>query len=323
MYTYIDKYIHICIHIYIHIPWHIHVYHLHVWRDLFTCMARLWWFKCVPRLCDTCDTTYPHIWHYLTQSYVSFQVLWISFALMDTIHTCDTTYLRVWPDSDSDDSHSCHVSFTCVTRLIHMHHTNKYEHWFLLSSPLTGPLKCSIFVYTLLLTPTLTPILTPTPTPTLTTYMGSTFIPQLKWVEIPWALFALRSGRPTFMTKETYIYVQGDLHIWPQRPTHVSKETYIHDKRDPKMTKDTYINDKNDQYMKKRNTGWQRLIGSPKLQIIFHKRATKYRSLLRKMTCKDKGSYESSPPCIHVIKETWMYKARSTSSKATILIFTK
>jgi len=46
------------------------------------------------------------------------------------------------------------------------------------------------------------------------------------------------------------------------------------------------------------STGWRRLIGSPKLQIIFHKRAPKYRSLLRKMTCKDKGSYESSPPCI-------------------------
>jgi len=45
-------------------------------------------------------------------------------------------------------------------------------------------------------------------------------------------------------------------------------------------------------------TGWRRLIGSPKLQIIFHKRSTKYRSLLRKMTYKDKGSYESSPPCI-------------------------
>jgi len=35
----------------------------------------------------------------------------------------------------------------------------------------------------------------------------------------------------------------------------------------------------------------------PKLQSIFHKRATKYRSLLRKMTYKDKGSYESSPHC--------------------------
>ena len=34
------------------------------------------------------------------------------------------------------------------------------------------------------------------------------------------------------------------------------------------------------------------------MQIIFHKRATKYRSLLRKMTYKDKGSHESSPPCI-------------------------
>jgi len=51
-------------------------------------------------------------------------------------------------------------------------------------------------------------------------------------------------------------------------------------------------------------TGWRRLIGSPKLQIIFHKRATKYRSLLRKMTYKDKGSYESSPPCIHLSCDT-------------------
>jgi len=45
------------------------------------------------------------------------------------------------------------------------------------------------------------------------------------------------------------------------------------------------------------NTGWRRLIGSPKLQIIFHKTATKYRSLLQKMTCKDQASYGSLPPC--------------------------
>ena len=47
-----------------------------------------------------------------------------------------------------------------------------------------------------------------------------------------------------------------------------------------------------------RRTGWRRLKGSPTLQIIFHKRATKYRSLLRKMTYKDKASYGSSPPCM-------------------------
>ena len=50
-------------------------------------------------------------------------------------------------------------------------------------------------------------------------------------------------------------------------------------------------------YIHLAHTGWRRLMGSPKLQITFHKRATKYRSLLRKMTYKDKGSYESSPPC--------------------------
>jgi len=33
------------------------------------------------------------------------------------------------------------------------------------------------------------------------------------------------------------------------------------------------------------------------LQVIFRKRATNYRALLRKMTCKDKASYGSSPPC--------------------------
>ena len=41
-------------------------------------------------------------------------------------------------------------------------------------------------------------------------------------------------------------------------------------------------------------------------RLIFHKRATRYRSLLRKMTYKDKGSYESSPPCIsYIVRYTY------------------
>ena len=55
------------------------------------------------------------------------------------------------------------------------------------------------------------------------------------------------------------------------------------------------------------STGWRRLIGSPKLQIIFHQRATTYRALLRKMTYKDKGSYESSPPCRIANKGAYVY----------------
>ena len=46
-----------------------------------------------------------------------------------------------------------------------------------------------------------------------------------------------------------------------------------------------------------RATGWQRLTGCLKLQVIFRKRATNYRALLRKMTYEDKPSYASWPPC--------------------------
>ena len=58
-------------------------------------------------------------------------------------------------------------------------------------------------------------------------------------------------------------------------------------------------------------TGCRRLIGSPKLQIIFHERATKYRSLLHKMTYKDKGTCESSPPCITHTLFSFMYEMQS------------
>jgi len=37
-------------------------------------------------------------------------------------------------------------------------------------------------------------------------------------------------------------------------------------------------------------TGWRRLIGCLKLQVIFRKRATNYRALLWKMTYEDKAS---------------------------------
>ena len=46
-------------------------------------------------------------------------------------------------------------------------------------------------------------------------------------------------------------------------------------------------------------TEWCRGIECIKLQVSFRKRATKNRVLLRKMTCKDKASYASSPPCIY------------------------
>jgi len=49
----------------------------------------------------------------------------------------------------------------------------------------------------------------------------------------------------------------------------------------------------NTEWRRSCNTGWRRPIGCRNLQIIFRKRATNYRALLRKMTYKDKASYGS------------------------------
>jgi len=50
------------------------------------------------------------------------------------------------------------------------------------------------------------------------------------------------------------------------------------------------------------STGWQRLIGCLKLQVIFRKRATNYSALLWKMTYEDKAPYMRlrHPVCVRV-----------------------
>jgi len=94
---------------------------------------------------------------------------------------------------------------------------------------------------------------------------------------------------------DTYEWVISRVWMWHIRKSNV---THVHESR-------LYVNESCDTY--EWVTGWRRLIGFPRLQIIFHKRATKYRSRLRRMTYKDKGSYESSPPCTpHVwIRHIW------------------
>jgi len=46
--------------------------------------------------------------------------------------------------------------------------------------------------------------------------------------------------------------------------------------------------------------GWRRPLGCLKLKVVFRKRATNSRALLRKMTFEDKASYDSTPPCTHM-----------------------
>jgi len=56
---------------------------------------------------------------------------------------------------------------------------------------------------------------------------------------------------------------------------------------------------RDDESQHRNNTGWARLIGCLQLRVIFCKRATNYRALLRKMTYKHKASYRCWPPCMN------------------------
>jgi len=65
----------------------------------------------------------------------------------------------------------------------------------------------------------------------------------------------------------------------------------------------------------KMHTGWRRPIGCLKSQVIFRKRATTYRALLQKMTCKDKVLDGSSPPCrMHTIDKRLLMHHRVDAS---------
>ena len=73
------------------------------------------------------------------------------------------------------------------------------------------------------------------------------------------------------------------------------------------------------QQRKRQTTGWRRLIGCLKLQVGFRKRASNYRALLQKVTCKDKVSYGSSPPCISVFNSAGVTSQCTT--RRSLLVF--
>ena len=65
------------------------------------------------------------------------------------------------------------------------------------------------------------------------------------------------------------------------------------------------------------HTGCRRLIGYLKLQVIFRKRATNSRALLRKMTYGDKASSVTAPPCTELTSELTFEKKVAPQHTAT------
>jgi len=83
---------------------------------------------------------------------------------------------------------------------------------------------------------------------------------------------------------------------WQKRPLRLRMEIENREWRNdnPNAIDGIYI------WIRKPIIGWRGPIGCLKLQVIFRKRATNYRALLRKITSKDKASYGSAPPCTYV-----------------------
>ena len=72
------------------------------------------------------------------------------------------------------------------------------------------------------------------------------------------------------------------------------------------------------------NTEGQKSIGCLRLQVIFRKRATNYRALVRKITYKDEAFNGSSPPCIttFVTGSVWLLLACRTRKRSRALLRT-
>ena len=76
----------------------------------------------------------------------------------------------------------------------------------------------------------------------------------------------------------------------------MKRDLYIEKEARFEMKRDVFIDISHSQF----DTGWRRPIGCLISWITFRKLATNYRALLRKMTYKDKASYDSTPPCTTV-----------------------
>jgi len=90
--------------------------------------------------------------------------------------------------------------------------------------------------------------------------------------------------------RERHTYMHTFIHT-KSRKIHI--HAYIH----TQQTKSDITYTQTHQIQRDTHTGWRRPIKRLKLHVIFCKRATDNRALLLKMSCKDRASYGSSPPC--------------------------
>jgi len=98
-----------------------------------------------------------------------------------------------------------------------------------------------------------------------------------------------------------HTYARVMSHTWMSHGTHMNASWHAYEC----VMTHIWMSHVNTQTKPHSITVWRRCIGCLKLQVSFrlklqvsfHQRATYHRALLRKMTYKDKASYDATPPC--------------------------
>jgi len=272
------------------------------------------WLLCAP--CTHCKSehkrthTHTHMLHLLlcthahthtnTPSHTSFLwMFWVAHpqdAQVDReeggdTHKRDLTHSHVWRDS-----------FTCVTRLIHMFgmtHPHVWHDWFTCVT-WRGHLYSNVWHDSV------------TCVTWLIRMCGMTDSNVWHdWITCVALLIHMCGVTHSHMWHNfiTCVAQRGHLHshVWYDsfqcvaQLIHMCGMTHPHVWYDPltcvAWLVHMYLTTWSSTYRTRAGTGWRRPIGCLKLQVIFRKRATYYRALLQKMTCKDQASYGLSPPC--------------------------
>ena len=202
-------------------------------------------------------------------------------------------------------AHVCHV--TWVPWLIHM---CAMTHWHVRHDSFT---RMPWLIHTCAMTHSYgcqnSSIHTHTHTHTHSNLPNVQHVPHDSFICVPWLMH---------MCAKTHSHVCHDSIMWVSWliHTHTPKHTHTHSdlpnvQHVPHPSQSTGRNSQNhvskvSSLLNFHDTGWRRLIGCLKSQVIVCKRATNYRALLQKMTYKDKASYESSPHCTITTELTLM-----------------
>jgi len=113
--------------------------------------------------------------------------------------------------------------------------------------------------------------------------MTHSYVCHDSFICVPWFIHMCAMTH-SYVCHDSFICVPWFIHMCAMTHSYVCHDSQVD--LSSQLDKSSYQHKCRTLFSILKTTGWRRLIGSPKLQIIFHKRATKYRSFCGKWPIK-------------------------------------